>query len=91
MQPAVAGMAIGAMGLKFPQIMGAGYEYIDQAMHGQFLWRTLVALPLLKVLATTLSISSAAPGGMFAPTLFVGAMVGTAVGAFEHHFFPNAG
>jgi CIC family chloride channel protein len=82
-------MAIGLIGLKFPQIMGAGYEYIDQAMHGQFLWRTLVALALLKVLATTLSISSGAPGGMFAPTLFIGGMVGAAVGTVQHHFFPN--
>jgi len=88
-QPALAGMAIGFIGLRFPQIMGAGYEYIDQAMHGQFLWRTLVALALLKVLATSLSISSGAPGGMFAPTLFIGAMAGAAVGTVQHHFFPN--
>jgi CIC family chloride channel protein len=89
LQPAVAGMIIGGIGLRFPQVMGAGYEYIDQAMHGQFLWRTLVALALLKVLATTLSISSGAPGGMFAPTLFVGGMLGAAVGAAQAHFFPS--
>jgi chloride channel protein, CIC family len=89
-QPALAGMIIGGIGLKFPQIMGAGYEYMDQAMHGQFLWRTLVALALLKVLATSLSISSGAPGGMFAPALFVGAMVGAAVGTVQHQFFPGA-
>jgi chloride channel protein, CIC family len=89
-QPAAAGLIIGVIGLKFPQIMGAGYEYMDQAMHGQFLWRTLLALALLKVLATSLSISSGAPGGMFAPALFVGAMVGAAVGSVQHHFFPAA-
>lgn len=89
-QPALAGMIIGGMGLKFPQIMGAGYEYIDQAMHGQFFWRTLVALALLKVLATSLSISSGAPGGIFAPALFVGAMLGAAVGTVQHQFFPGA-
>ena len=89
-QPALAGLIIGVIGLKFPQIMGAGYEYMDQAMHGQFLWRTLLALALLKVLATTLSISSGAPGGMFAPSLFIGAMVGAAVGSVQHHFFPGA-
>jgi chloride channel protein, CIC family len=82
-------MIIGGIGLRFPQIMGAGYEYIDQAMHGQFLWRTLVALALLKVLATTFSISSGAPGGLFAPTLFIGGMVGAAVGAAQSHFFPT--
>ena len=80
LQPAMAGLAIGIIALKFPQVMGAGYEYMDQAMHGQFLWHTLVALALLKVLATSLSLSSGAPGGIFAPTLFVGAMVGAAVG-----------
>jgi len=89
-QPALAGMIIGGIGLKFPQIMGAGYEYMDQAMHGQFLWRTLVALALLKVVATSLSISSGAPGGMFAPALFVGAMLGAAVGTVQHQFFPGA-
>ena len=88
-QPALAGMIIGGIGLRFPQIMGAGYEYIDQAMHGQFIWRTLVALALLKVLATSLSISSGAPGGMFAPALFVGSMVGAAVGTVQHQFFPG--
>ena len=70
--------------------MGAGYEYMDQAMHGQFLWQTLVALALLKVLATSLSISSGAPGGMFAPTLFIGAMVGAAVGTVAASIFSRA-
>ena len=89
LQPALAGLIIGIIGLKFPQVMGAGYEYMDQAMHGQFVWQMLVALALLKVLATCLSLSSGVPGGMFAPTLFVGAMVGAAVGAVEHRFFPG--
>jgi CIC family chloride channel protein len=88
-QPALAGLIIGVIGLKFPQVMGAGYEYIDQAMHGQFVWQMLLALVVLKVLATSLSLSSGVPGGMFAPTLFIGAMVGAAVGALEHRFFPG--
>ena len=57
-QPAIAGLAIGIVALKFPQVMGAGYEYMDQAMHGQFLWQILMVLALLKVLATSLSLSS---------------------------------
>jgi CIC family chloride channel protein len=88
-QPALAGLAIGIIALKFPQVMGAGYEYMDQAMHGQFLWQVLVALALFKVLATSLSLSSGAPGGIFAPTLFVGAMIGAAVGTLQHRFFPS--
>jgi CIC family chloride channel protein len=90
LQPAVAGLMVGAIGyFGFPQVMGVGYDVIDQALHGQFVWEVLVALTLLKLLATTLSFSSGTPGGMFAPTLFIGAMLGGAVGAFERHFFPG--
>jgi CIC family chloride channel protein len=89
-QPAIAGLLVGAIGFfGFPQVMGSGYGVIDQAMHGQFVWQFLVALALLKLVATTLSFSSGTPGGMFAPTLFIGAMLGAAVGSFEKHFFPH--
>jgi CIC family chloride channel protein len=87
-QPAIAGLIIGAIGyLGFPQIMGAGYEYMDQAMHDQFTWQLLAALAILKIIATTLSFTSGTPGGMFAPTLFTGAMLGGAIGGLERHFW----
>jgi CIC family chloride channel protein len=89
LQPAAAGLLIGLIGLRFPQVMGAGYAIIDQAMHGQFTWKILLVLAALKVLATGFSFLSGAPGGTFAPTLFIGAMLGAAVGAVEHHFFPG--
>jgi chloride channel protein, CIC family len=90
LQPALAGILVGAIGFfGFPQVMGVGYDVIDQAMHGQFVWQILIALVFLKLLATTLSFSSGTPGGMFAPTLFIGAMLGGAVGGFEKHFFPH--
>ncbi|HZZ39976.1 MAG TPA: chloride channel protein [Acidobacteriaceae bacterium] len=89
-QPAIAGLMVGAIGyFGFPQVMGVGYDVIDQALHGQFVWQLLIALTFLKLLATTVSFSSGTPGGMFAPTLFIGAMLGGAVGAFEQHFFPH--
>ncbi len=89
-QPALAGLMVGCIGyFGFPQVMGPGYGVIDQAMHGQFAWKMLLALGLLKILATTLSFSSGTPGGMFAPTLFIGAMLGAAVGSFEKMFFPH--
>ncbi len=87
--PALAGLVIALMGLLFPQIMGAGYEYIDQAMHGQFTWKILCLLGLFKILATSASFISGTPGGMFAPTLFIGAMVGGAVGSIERIIFPQ--
>lgn len=89
-QPALAGLVVGMIGyFGAPQVMGSGYSAIDQAMHGFFGWRFLLALALLKILATTLSFSSGTPGGMFAPTLFVGAMLGASIGSFENVFFPH--
>ena len=89
LQPAAAGLLIGVIGLRFPQVMGAGYEFIDQAMHDQFTWQLLGILAGMKILATTLSFSSGTPGGLFAPTLFIGAMLGGAVGGVERHLFPH--
>ena len=89
-QPALAGLVIGLIGyLGAPQVMGAGYEYIDQAMHDQFTWKVLAVLAGLKILATTLSFVTGTPGGMFAPTLFIGAMLGGSVGGVERHFYPH--
>ena len=90
LQPALAGLLIGLIAwFGAPQVMGAGYEYIDQAMHGQFTWQFLGILAGLKLLATTLSFVSGTPGGMFAPTLFIGAMLGASVGGAEHAFLPH--
>ena len=90
LQPAAAGLLVGGIGyFGLPQVMGAGYEAIDQAMHSQFAWKMLLVLALFKIIATTLSFSSGTPGGMFAPTLFVGAMLGAGVGAFEKIYFPH--
>ena len=88
--PAGAGLLIGLMGyFGTPQIMGAGYQYIDEAMHGQFTWQILAILAGLKILATILSFITRTPGGVFAPTLFIGAMMGGAIGGIEHHFYPH--
>ena len=89
-QPPIAGLIVGAIAyFGAPQIMGPGYNVIDQAMHGQFTWKFLLALALLKIIATTISFSSGTPGGMFAPTLFIGAMLGASIGTFEKIFFPT--
>lgn len=89
LQPAIAGLMIGIIGIMLPQVMGAGYIIIDEALHGQFTWKLLLILALLKVLATGISFLSGTPGGLFAPALFIGAMLGGAVGGVEQHFFPH--
>jgi chloride channel protein, CIC family len=88
-QPAAAGLLIGLIGIKLPQVMGAGYAVIDEALHGQFTWKLLIVLGLLKIFTTGISFLSGTPGGMFAPSLFIGAMLGGAVGSVEQHFFPH--
>jgi len=88
-QPGVAGLLIGLIGLRIPQTMGTGYPYIDQALHNQYAWGMLAILGLAKILTTSSSFVSGTPGGMFAPTLFIGAMIGGAIGGLEHHFFPQ--
>lgn len=89
-QPALAGLLIGSIGvLGAPQVMGAGYDFIDQAIHGQFTWQVLGVLAGLKILSTIVSFVSGTPGGMFAPTLFIGAMLGGFVAGVEHLLFPH--
>jgi chloride channel protein, CIC family len=88
-QPAFAGLLIGFIGIWLPQVMGAGYPIVDQALRGQIAWKFLLILALLKILATGISFLSGTPGGLFAPTLFIGAMLGGAAGSIEHHFFPS--
>ncbi len=90
LQPGLAGLLVGLIGyFGYPQVMGAGYVFMDQAMHDQYGWRMLGILAGLKILATTISFVSGVPGGMFAPTLFIGAMLGGAVGELERHFLPH--
>jgi chloride channel protein, CIC family len=87
--PSAAGLVIGVIGIWMPQVMGAGYAIMDQALHAQFTWKLLLALAVVKIVATGVSFLSGTPGGMFAPTLFIGAMLGGGIGALEHHFFPS--
>lgn len=89
-QPALAGLLIGGIAvLGAPQVMGAGYDFMDQAIHNQFTWQMLGALAGLKILSTVVSFVSGTPGGMFAPTLFIGAMLGGFVAGVEHLLFPH--
>ena len=88
--PSIAGLLLGVIAFAgFPQVMGAGYDFMDEAMHNQYTWEVLGILAGLKIVATTISFGSGTPGGMFAPTLFIGAMLGGAVGSVEHLFFPH--
>ncbi len=88
LQPALAGGIIGFVAIRYPQPLGAGYEWIDLAMHNRFAWKMLALLAVLKIFTTVLSFATSTPGGLFAPVLFIGAMLGASVGSYEQHLFP---
>lgn len=92
-QPAIGGALLGVLLVIRPEILGVGYEYVSQALTGSMLVRTMAILCALKLVATIISYSSGNAGGIFGPTLFLGAMIGGVVGSFVHRVapFPTAG
>jgi CIC family chloride channel protein len=87
-QPAIGGLVVGGVLVFVPQVMGVGYEYVDQALNGGMLLRTMLLLCAVKLIATIISYSSGNAGGIFAPSLYLGAMAGGAVGMVVHQFAP---
>jgi CIC family chloride channel protein len=85
----LGGIVIGIIALKFPQIMAVGYDSIGKALVNQEVWTVLVLLIPLKILATSITIGSGGSGGIFAPSLFIGAMLGGAFGSAVHALFPG--
>lgn len=83
-QPAAGGLIIGVILIFFPQVMGVGYEFVNQALNGGLLLKTMVVLCVVKLVATIVSYSSGNAGGIFSPTLYLGAMTGGAVGMIVH-------
>lgn len=83
-----AGMFVGLIGLWLPEVMGAGYGAIGSAMHDRFSWDRLLILGVVKMMVTLFCFSAGTPGGMFAPTLFTGAMIGGGIGGLAARFLP---
>ncbi len=88
-KPALGGLAIGALSLFFPQILGVGYETITGALVGSVSWYLLLILVFAKIAATSITIGSGGSGGIFAPSLFIGAMLGGVYGHVVHYLFPS--
>lgn len=79
-RPMLGGLAIGVIIIFVPEVMGVGYEHIDQALNGGLGLQALALLCLVKLVATVISYASGNAGGIFAPSLFLGAMAGGAMG-----------
>ena len=88
-QPVVGGVAVGIMGWFVPQILGVGYSYVGQVLNGGMALRLMVLLLVLKLFAVVISYASGNAGGIFGPALFLGAMLGGAVGTVAHNCFPG--
>jgi chloride channel protein, CIC family len=88
-KPLIGGLIIGAISLAFPQILGVGYESIGTALTGKMTWYLLMALICIKLTATSITLASGGSGGVFAPSLFLGAMTGGTVGTWVHSAFPS--
>lgn len=89
-RPVLGGAGVGAIGIYYPQIFGVGYESMSDALTGNLVLQVLIVLALMKILATALTLGSGGSGGIFAPSLFIGAMAGTAYGQAVGQLFPGA-
>ncbi|MDC0980357.1 chloride channel protein [Bdellovibrionales bacterium] len=89
LKPIVGGLLIASVGLIYPQIFGVGYEAMTQVLQQNMGLGLVVTLLLLKPLTMSLTLACGGSGGVFAPSLFVGAMLGGSFGVVVHHFFPE--
>jgi CIC family chloride channel protein len=89
LKPAVGGGLVGVIAIGFPEIFGVGYEAISGALTGNLGLKMLLLLVIVKIVAVALTIGSGGSGGIFAPSLFIGAMAGGAVGSVVHSLWPG--
>ncbi len=90
MKPVLGAFLVGSLGIFLPQLLGNGYDFIEQALHENMVFPVLVILVLFKVIATAVTLGSGGAGGVFAPALFIGAMTGGSFGYVAHSLFPQS-
>jgi CIC family chloride channel protein len=88
-QPVAGGLVVGVMGWFVPSVLGVGYQYVGDALNDSLTLKLMLTLLVLKLVATAVSYASGNAGGIFGPSLFLGAMLGGAVGSVGQHFFPS--
>jgi CIC family chloride channel protein len=87
--PVVGGVTVGLMGWFVPQVLGVGYTYVGIALNGSMALKLLLLLVALKLIGVTVSYASGNAGGIFGPSLFLGAMLGGAIGTVAHNLLPG--
>ncbi|MEO5922636.1 MAG: chloride channel protein [Bryobacteraceae bacterium] len=89
LQPATGGLAAGILALYSAEVLGAGYAAVELALHGELSTTAMFLLLLLKLVATVFCYSSGNAGGIFGPSLFLGAMLGGGFGSLLHSWLPE--
>lgn len=88
-KPLLGALAVGLIGSVSPQVLGSGHEVIESILYLAVPWRMMVALVVLKIVATSLTLGSGSPGGIFAPALVIGAALGGSLGTLVHFLWPT--
>uniref|UniRef100_A0A7C3SK43 Chloride channel protein n=1 Tax=Desulfobacca acetoxidans TaxID=60893 RepID=A0A7C3SK43_9BACT len=88
-KPALGGLMLGLIIFFYPQVMDGGYGWVQAAMEGKIFWHVMLVLALLKIVATSCTISSGGSGGVFGPSVFIGAMLGGAFGFLGQQLAPG--
>lgn len=89
MKPALGGLLVGLISIRVPEALGNGYETMELALTGNMFWGLALSLVFFKIVSTSLTLGSGGLGGIFAPSLFIGAMIGVAFGTGIHWLFPS--
>ncbi|MBH63776.1 MAG: chloride channel protein [Alphaproteobacteria bacterium] len=89
LRPAIGGLGVGLIAIFFPQVLGVGYEATDDALKGLIPFGFLILLVIAKVTATAITLGSGFGGGVFSPSLYIGAMTGGAFGYVAASAFPE--
>ena len=89
LKPALGGLIVGFISISFPAILGNGYDFMEKALNGELFWGLAFALIFLKIISTSATLGSGGLGGVFAPSLFIGAMLGSTYGTLVHAINPS--
>ncbi len=89
LKASIGGLLVGAIALLYPESMGIGYDSISNALLSNSIWHVALVLIFVKILATSLTLGSGGSGGIFAPSLFMGAMLGAFFGYIVNYIFPD--
>lgn len=88
-KPVLGAFLVGVIGIFFPQVMGHGYDTINDALRGEVFFGLMILLAFVKIVATSLTLGSGGAGGMFGPSLYIGLMIGGGFGGVVNYFFPT--